>query len=141
MQLLRDYALSFVGRPYRWGGDDPMAGYDCSGFVQELLDSCGIDPAGDQTAQALYNFFSLAGELNKRGCGSLVFYGASKSRISHVAMMLDEHRIIEAGGGDSRTKTEEDAVKQNAYIRVRHFLRRKDLIAVIRPNYSKIGTY
>jgi len=27
---------------YLWGGDDPLAGFDCSGFVIEILKSVGI---------------------------------------------------------------------------------------------------
>ncbi|NJO18771.1 MAG: C40 family peptidase [Spirulinaceae cyanobacterium RM2_2_10] len=139
MDILKAYAMQFVGTPYRWGGDDPMAGFDCSGFVQELLASCGLDPKGDDTAQGLFNFFDRHGEKNPSpGMGVLVFYGESLSKIVHVAMMLDEFRIIEAGGGGYKTLTEQDAIKQNAYIRIRHLSNRKP-IAMLRPNYSTIG--
>lgn len=139
MDILKAYALSFIGLSYRWGGDDPIYGFDCSGFVQELLASCGIDPVGDQTAQGLYDYFSQNGYGNKYGCGSLAFYGKSIREITHVAMMIDTYRIIEAGGGGSKTTSREAAAEQNAYIRVRHLKNRKDLVAVVKPDYSTIG--
>lgn len=139
MDLLKQYALRFVGTPYRWGGDDPINGLDCSGFIQELLASVGQDPQGDQTAQGLFNHFDKIGEWNKYVCGALAFYGKSVTEINHVAMMLDQYRIIEAGGGGSKTLTLKDASDQNAFIRIRLLKNRKDLVAVIRPRYSTIG--
>jgi hypothetical protein len=53
-------------------------------------------------------------------------------------MLLDPYRIIEAGGGGSLTNTIEDAAKHNAYIRIRLLNNRKDLHAVIKPNYFNI---
>lgn len=140
MDILRDYAMQFVGIPYQWGGDDPINGFDCSGFVQELLASVGIDPTGDQSAQGLYDYFSKGNARgNVYGCGSLAFYGQSATRITHVAMMIDNYRIIEAGGGGSGTRTHEDAAEQNAYIRVRLLNHRKDLVGLLRPDYATIG--
>ncbi len=140
MELLRDYALSLLHTPYRWGGDDP-SGWDCSGLVQEILASCGLDPEGDQTAQSLFNYFEANGrsQWDVRGLGSLVFYGPSVTQVSHVAFMLDRHRIIEAGGGGSKTLTDKDAITQNAFVRVRHISRRADIAAVLKPRYAMIG--
>lgn len=139
MQILREYALSFVGIPYKWGASHPSDGYDCSGLVQELLRSCGIDPPGDQTAQALFNHFEKNSTWNVRQIGSLAFFGASPSAISHVAMLLDPYRMIEAGGGGSKTLTAQDAIRDNAFVRIRLVTSRKDLVAVLKPNYSSIG--
>lgn len=138
MRLLVEYAMTFVGTPYRWGGDDPMTGFDCSGLVQELLASVGMDPAGDQSAQALYNYFEGSGERNAYLAGALAFYGQSVTKITHVAMLLDQYRVIEAGGGGSATTSAEQAATQNAYVRIRPVNRRGDLIAVIRPRYPMV---
>lgn len=139
MKYLVDYAFSFLHMPYRWGGYNPIEGYDCSGFVQEILASVGIDPPGDQTAQALYNLLEKTSSPNKWGVGSLAFFGASVTKITHVAFCIDQYRMIEAGGGGSTTLTTADAIKQNAFVRIRPISNRKDLVAMIRPNYSKIG--
>lgn len=139
MILLRDYALTFVGKPYIWGGDDPIKGFDCSGFIQELLASAGLDPAGDQTAQGLFDHFEKNSEWNRYSCGALAFYGKDVKHITHIAMLLDQYRIIEAGGGGSSTTSAEAAASQNAYVRVRLIKRRSDLVAVLKPNYATIG--
>jgi len=139
MNILRDYALQFVGLQYKWAGDDTILGYDCSGFIQELLASVGVDPPGDQTAQLLFDFFSVNGTWNSCRCGALAFYGRSTVKVSHVAMLLDPYRVIEAGGGGSKTHTKADAARDNAYIRVRPLDARSDRLAVIRPHYVKIG--
>ena len=138
MQRLIDYAMQFVGGPYKWGGDDPMAGFDCSGFIQELLASVGEDPPGDQTAHSLYRYFKRYGTIRTSTApypGNLAFFG-SENQVGHVSMCIDSHRIIEAGGGGRNVKTIEDAKKYNAYIRVRPIDLRSDLVAVIGPNYQ-----
>jgi len=129
--------LSFLNIQYNWGGSNPMTGYDCSGFVQELLAIIGVDPPEDQTAQALYDAFYLTSTFSARETGALCFYGKSKKEISHIAMMFDEKCVIEAGGGNSKTIDVYAAKKQNAYIRLRPYDRRKDLVAVILPDAIK----
>jgi len=141
MDRLIDYAMKFVGIPYKWGGDNPIDGFDCSGFMQELLQSVGIDPPGDQTANVLHRYFSAQGTVVQNPqAGALVFYG-TLTKMTHIAMCIDSFRIIEAGGGGSNTLTWEDAAKQAAYIRIRPIRRRKDLQAIIMPRYpAGMGT-
>ena len=46
-------ALSYLGTPYIWGGDDP-SGFDCSGFVVECLKTAGfLSENEDYTADGL----------------------------------------------------------------------------------------
>jgi len=71
----------------------------------------------------------------KTGPGSLCFYGKSVNAITHIAMMINEYQVIEAGGGDSTTVTLEEAKKRGACVRVKAFGHRKDLVATILPNY------
>lgn len=133
MEILKEYALRFVGIPYRWSGDDALAGYDCSGLCQELLAMMGVDPPGDQSADGLYRHFLKHGTLDVYDLGSLAFYGTPE-KITHVTLLLDAKHMIEAGGGGSKTLTLQDAINQNAYVRVRP-LRTQGLVAVILPKY------
>jgi len=141
MDLLVVYAISFLGLPYKWGGNDTIDGMDCSGFVQELLESSGAsaDPPRDRTSQQLYDYFAEHGSWNKRRVGGLVFYGESNKRITHVAFLIDSYRVIEAAGGGSRTHDRRDAARDDAFIRIRPVNYRKDLRAIIYPDYSSIG--
>lgn len=133
MKILTDYAMSFLGSPYIWGGDDPT-GWDCSGLVQEILASVNMDPPGDQTASGLYAHFMRERHTLKAKAGSLAFYG--KTKISHVAFMIDDWRVIEAGGGGSKTRTADDAAAQNAFVRIRPVYRRTDLVRILHPDYN-----
>lgn len=139
MNLLVQYALSFVGVPYHWGGSNPLTGFDCSGLVQELLASVGIDPPGDQSAQGLYDAFEGRSTHGVRSAGTLAFYGKSAREITHVAFMIDAYRTIEAGGGGHLTLTAQDAAAANAFVRMRLVGHRADLVATLRPNYASIG--
>ncbi len=139
MQLTKDYAMRFVGLPYRWGGDDPINGFDCSGLTIEILQSKGLLPRGfDAPAKGLYNhFLKQAGTVvGLRNLGALAFFGKSINEITHVGFMLDEKRMLEAGGGGSATTNDQTAANQNAFVRVRPLTWRKDLVAILMPNYE-----
>lgn len=139
MKLLLDYAMHFVDQPYRWGGESPLRGFDCSGLVQEILKSAGEDPAGDQTAQALYDHFEKNGHYGLCNAGCIAFFGKDALHVTHVGFCIDPYRMIEAGGGDSSVKTRTDAEEKNAFVRIRLIKSRSDLVATIKPYYNKIG--
>jgi len=138
LELLKDYALQLVGLPYRWAGNDTIEGFDCSGLAIELLQSVGVLPRNyDNTAQGIYDDFVWA-TTSRKGLGALAFYGKALDKISHVGMMLDTFQIIEAGGGNSKTTSTEAAAAQNAYVRMRPFNYRRDIVAIIMPNYDRM---
>lgn len=139
MNHLIQYAMQFVGVPYKWGGANPIEGLDCSGLVQLILAAAGIDPPGDQTAQGLYNYFEKYGARNAWAAGALAFFGKDVNHVTHVAFCINPYQMIEAGGGGSQILTREDAAKHGAFVRMRHIQSRPDLIAVIKPNYARIG--
>ncbi len=134
MNWMIEYAMRFIGVPYRWGGENPITGFDCSGLVQEVLRGIGMDPPGDQTAQALYHAFEKHSvESISEGC--LLFFGKSNQHITHVAIALNSTLMIEAGGGGHLTLTEKDAAAQNAFVRIRPISHRRDLVAFVLPVY------
>jgi cell wall-associated NlpC family hydrolase len=105
------------GKPYIWGGDDPVAGFDCSGLVIEILKSVGIlKRDGDWTAAGLMAVFPIVPAPHE---GCLVFWENGAGKIVHVEYCLDGTHSIGASGGASATTSAADAIKQNAYVKVR----------------------
>ena len=136
-QIIYDYAVSLLGKPYVWGGDDAILGFDCSGLVVELLKACGIvGHRQDFSSQGLYSAHAITWRAAQSpGFGVVCFYGKSTTQITHCAFGLGQYLMIEAGGGTSKTRTAEDAASSNAFIKIRPVNYRSDLIAMLVPPY------
>ena len=111
------YLQKWIGHFYLWGGDDP-SGFDCSGLILEVLKSVGlIRPNIDMTAYDLYRWFNHSKTI-KPGPGKLVFW-FREAKVIHVEMMIDNDHTVGASGGGSATKTIADAVRHNAFVKMR----------------------
>lgn len=114
-----------------------MSGMDCSGFVQFALALLNLDPKGDQSSGGLMDHFIKNGRVvppyERPDLGDLAFFG-TPFNIEHVALCLGDGKMMEAGGGGKMCRTKEDAEAANAKVRVVQIDRRKDLVAIIRPN-------
>lgn len=133
---ISDIAMRLYGLPYKWGGSNYLEGFDCSGLVMEVLKSIGVMAHGnDVNSQGLYNWVTVSGKKDTMGEGALCFYGKSLKQISHVAIMLDDRLMLEAGGGDSSITNLEIAKKEGAVVRVRPYNYRKDFLEVWMPKY------
>lgn len=130
-------AISLLHTPYRWGGDDP-AGIDCSGMTIDCLQAVGLFPLNsDTTADGLWNKFNGNGINNEPQPGDLIFWFDGNGRAYHVAIAIDRFHCITADKGGQHVKTEEDAEKYNAFVKIRRIDHRKDLPKVV--NLFKIS--
>lgn len=132
-QSFRELALDVwraqLGKPYRWGGDDPLAGFDCSGLVIEGLKAAGILPReGDWSAELLCNsVFKDYQRLNATQgfpAGALLFWlRGTPARVGHVeivwAVIGGKVFTIGASGGGSADVDVAHAVADNAYVKIR----------------------
>ena len=85
-ELALAVAESHLGAPYKWGGNDSIEGFDCSGLIVEVLHSSGILARDrDMTAAMLAAEYEETDVLEP---GNLVFYDWNKDgRIDHVEMI------------------------------------------------------
>lgn len=136
-EIAQKVAFANYGKPYIWGGDDTVDGFDCSGFCIEILKSVGILPrSGDWTAQMLWDKF-IDREVEKPYNGCLVFWH-NGTKIVHVEYAITDDLCIGASGGGSRTSSEEDAADQNAYIKIRPWESRSNVKGFVDP-FKSIG--
>lgn len=127
-----EYAYSLLHVPYRWAGDDPLAGYDCSGFVHEILQAVGLEPHGaDSSAHGLYERFRQH-EVASDYAGCLVFWFTG-STATHVMLAIGDGLCIGAAGGGRATDSLEDAVSHNAYVKLRPVSYRGDDYLIVDP--------
>ena len=92
-QSVVNYALQFVGGPYRAGGNDPHTGADCSGFVKYVMQyGAGVSMNRSSVTQSTQG---VAINANQMQPGDLIFYG-NGSRINHVAMYIGNGQIVHA---------------------------------------------
>ncbi len=133
-EIATAYAWQFIGVPYKWGGNDPMAGFDCSGFCIELLQAVDLlSRHGDWTAQGLFDKFS-SNQVTTPKQGCLVFWrGRDGGNIIHVEFCVNEKLSLGASGGGSSTVTVQDAIEQDAYIKLRPFASRPNIAGFVDP--------
>ena len=92
-QNVVDYALSFLGGPYRYGGNDPRTGVDCSGFTRYVLsNAAGIQMPRSSGSQATQG---VPVSVDQMQPGDLLFYGGSGG-INHVALYIGSGKIVHA---------------------------------------------
>jgi hypothetical protein len=115
------YLDRFLGLPYVWGGDDAVAGFDCSGLMVHVLQATGVlPPVGDWSAEMLRKRFLPTGAPIP---GCLAFRMNAEGKAVHVEMVahvLADGTVLTIGasGGTSKTKTREDAIRDNAFVKM-----------------------
>lgn len=83
------FALDEVGVPYRWGGESPSTGFDCSGLVRWAYAQVGIDLP--------HSSYALYGE-GRRVTGSTLAPGDILffEGLGHVGLYLGRGRMVHA---------------------------------------------
>ncbi|MBI1173717.1 MAG: peptidoglycan endopeptidase [Sideroxydans sp.] len=88
------YAMSLAGTPYRYGGESPQTGFDCSGFVRYVFrHSLGL--ALPRTTQQMSRLGRPVSASQLRP-GDLVFYHTLRRAYSHVGIYLGDNRFVHA---------------------------------------------
>ena len=115
-------AMSFLGRPYRWGGTSPETGLDCSGLTMTAYRLSGL--ALPRAAAEQYASGEPVAEQRLHDADLVFFASASRTRPSHVGLYLGDGRFIHApgSGGVVRIDSLADEYYQRRYLGARSYL-------------------
>lgn len=87
-------ALGLVGTPYRYGGNTPDSGFDCSGLVAYVYRDM-LDLRLPRTSRELAAVQGPRIDPQRLSTGDLVFFG-SGGTVSHVGIYVGEGRFVHA---------------------------------------------
>src|SRR5690606_31263576 len=87
-------AISLVGTPYRYGGNTPEGGFDCSGLVNYVYRDM-LDLRLPRTSSALADYQGPRIAPERLTAADLVFFG-SGGHVSHVGIYVGGGRFVHA---------------------------------------------
>ena len=96
-------AIGLVGTPYRWGGNTPDSGFDCSGLVDYIYRAA----TGISLPRTSHAMSTMQGRkvnrMTQLASGDLVFFDIGGA-ISHVGVYVGKGRFVHApnSGGTVR---------------------------------------
>ena len=95
-------AISLVGTPYRYGGNTPQGGFDCSGLIGYVFRQAA-SLSLPRTTRELEAMRGREVRRSQLASGDLVFFG-SRGRVNHAGIYVGEGRFVHApsSGGTVR---------------------------------------
>lgn len=111
-------ALGLVGTPYRYGGNTPDGGFDCSGLIGYVYrDAAGISlPRSTRELSAMRTPDVRRDALQS---GDLVFFATNGGRtVSHAGIYVGDGRFVHApsSGGTVRLDSLDNVYWQRVYL-------------------------
>jgi cell wall-associated NlpC family hydrolase len=93
-QVLTTTALDLIGIRYKWGGNTPETGLDCSGLVRYVFQQV----TGVTLPRTAKDMSRLGEQVAARDLkpGDLVFFNTRRFAFSHVGIYLGDNRFVHA---------------------------------------------
>jgi cell wall-associated NlpC family hydrolase len=108
-------ANQYIGIAYRWGGESPSTGFDCSGLTMVVYRLNGLDLPRSSWQQWNVGKPISRKQLSK---GDLVFFATSGGRrVSHVGIYTGNGKFLHAPGKGRRIRM---SSLSNSYFRSRY---------------------
>lgn len=104
-QAVVNYALNFVGNPYRYGGNSLTNGTDCSGFVHLVYKHFGVSVP--RSSSALRSAGRKVNGLSNAKPGDIICYSG------HVAIYMGGNKIVHASNRKDGIKISYNASYRN----------------------------
>jgi cell wall-associated NlpC family hydrolase len=87
-------AISLVGTPYRYGGNTPQGGFDCSGLIGYVFREAARLQL-PRTTRELHAMSAATVRRERLASGDLVFFG-QRGRVTHAGIYVGEGRFVHA---------------------------------------------
>ncbi|HRJ26866.1 MAG TPA: C40 family peptidase [Fimbriimonadaceae bacterium] len=100
------YGLQYTGTPYKWGGNDPNRGIDCSAFVKYLYGQIGIKLPRTAAEQALVGTPIQRLEDLQPG-DRLYFWENRRNKIGHTGVYLGNGFFVHSSSGRKGVATDD----------------------------------
>lgn len=99
------YGTKYTGTPYKWGGNDPLNGIDCSAFVKHCYGQIGISLPRTAAEQALVGTPIRKYEDLQPG-DRLYFWDKKRGKIGHTGMYLGNGYFVHSSSGKGGVTTD-----------------------------------
>lgn len=98
------FAKQYLGYRYVYGGTSPSTGFDCSGFIYYVFNSCGYSISRSLGAQANTGVAVSKAELQP---GDIVFFNnTSSGALGHVGIYIGSGTMIHAANSNRGVVTD-----------------------------------
>ncbi|CAM3994562.1 C40 family peptidase [Bordetella muralis] len=115
--------LETIGTPYVWGGEDPNAGFDCSGLTQFIYrEIVGVELPRTAREQRLEGTGVKKAELKP---GDLVFFATMRRRgVSHVGIYIGQNQFVHAPTRGSKVRVDslDNSYWSRHYVAARRYI-------------------
>lgn len=116
----------YVGTRYRYGGETPAAGFDCSGFVQYVFGRNGVDLPRTSRQQATAGR-ALPARVDSLKPGDLMLFSSKGGRIDHVAIYVGNNRMLHSSAGAGKVVNDDLTTARGKWYLARHVASRRVL--------------
>ncbi|MGY4523693.1 C40 family peptidase [Pseudomonas sp. TE21394] len=117
-------AIGLVGTPYRWGGNTPDSGFDCSGLIKYVYrDAAGISLP--RSTREMIVMRAPTVDVGSLQSGDLVFFATGGgSQVSHAGIYVGEGRFVHAPstGGTVRLDYLSNSYWAKAYLQAKRVI-------------------
>ncbi|HEX2250333.1 MAG TPA: C40 family peptidase [Gemmatimonadales bacterium] len=119
-------AKQYLGTRYRYGGETPAVGFDCSGFVQYVYGRHGVELPRTSRLQAAAGE-SLPLEVAALKPGDLLLFASNGRGVNHVAIYVGENRILHSSAGAGGVVYDDLSTPRGQWYLKRHVASRRVL--------------